>query len=85
MIMLVNFIWLYLSEHLIFKYTCYAECLNRKFFKKMDYFFLLFLGDFIAVQLYLHREHKKVLPKLSEGHTSVVIIVNKLYIYCYRY
>ena len=44
----------------------------------MDEQNLLFLGDFNSVQLYFHREHKKVLPKLSEGHLSVVIILNKL-------
>ena len=44
-----------------------------------------FLGDFNAVQLYLHFEHKMVLLKLSEGHCSIVIVVNKLKLYCYWY
>ena len=36
------------------------------------------LGDFNAVQLYLHFEHKMVLLKLSEGRCSIVIMVIKL-------
>ena len=44
-----------------------------------------FLDDFNAVQLYLHFEHKMVLLKLSEGHCSIVIMVNKLKLYCYWY
>ena len=44
-----------------------------------------FLGDFNAVQLYLHFEHKMVLLILSEGHCSIVIMVNKLKLYCYWY
>ena len=44
-----------------------------------------FLGDFNAVQLFLHFEHKKVLLELSEGHCSIVIMVNKLKLYCYWY
>ena len=44
-----------------------------------------FLGDFNAVQLYLHLKHKMVLLKLSEGHCSIVIMVNKLKLYCYWY
>ena len=42
-----------------------------------------FLGDFNAVQLFLHFEHKTVLLKLSEEHCSIVIMVNKLKLYCY--
>ena len=41
-----------------------------------------FLGDFNALQLYLHFEHKMVLLKLSEGHCSIVIMVIKLKLYC---
>ena len=41
-----------------------------------------FLGDFNAVQPYLHFEHTMV---LSEGHCSIVIMVNKLKLYCYWY
>ena len=44
---------------------------------------IVFLGDFNAVQLYLHLKHKMVLLKLSEGHCSIVIMVNKLKLYCY--
>ena len=44
-----------------------------------------FLGDFNAVQFFLHFEHKKVLLELSEGHCSIVIMVNKLKLYCYWY
>ena len=43
------------------------------------------LGDFNAVELFLRFEHKKVLLELSEGHCSIVIMVNKLKLYCYRY
>ena len=44
----------------------------------MDFQNHQFLGDFNAGQLYLHFEHKMVLLKLSEGHCSMVIMVNKL-------
>ena len=44
-----------------------------------------FLGDFNAVQLFIHFEHKNVLLELSEGHCSIVIMVNKLKLYCYWY
>ena len=44
-----------------------------------------FLGVFNAVQLYLHFDDKMVLLKLSEGHCSIVIMGNKLILYCYRY
>ena len=37
-----------------------------------------FLGDFNAVQLFLHFEHKKVLLELSGGHCSIVTMVNNL-------
>ena len=70
---------------MIFKNKCCPECLDRKNFKKMDCQNRQFLGDFNAVQLYLHFEHKMVLLKLSEGHCSIVIMVNKLKLYCYWY
>lgn len=51
----------------------------------MDCQNLQFLGDINALQLYLLSEHRKVLSELSEGHWSLVIIVNKLKLYCYWY
>ena len=72
-------------EYVIFKNKCCPECLDRYNFKKMDCQNHQFLGVFNAVQLYLHFEHKMVLLKLSEGHCSIVIMVNKLKLYCYWY
>ena len=68
---------------MIFKNKCCHECLDRYNFKKMDCQNHQFFGDFNAVQLYLHFEHKMVLLKLSEGHCSIVIMVNILKLYCY--
>ena len=50
------------------------DCQNHQFF-----------SDFNAVQLYLHFDDKMVLLKLSEGHCSIVIMGNKLKLYCYWY
>ena len=44
-----------------------------------------FLGDFNAVQHFLHFEHKKVLLELSGGHCSIAIMVNKSKLHCYWY
>ena len=57
---------------MIFKNKC-PECLDRENFKKMDCKNHQFLGDFNAVQPFLHFEHKKVLLELSEGHCSISI------------
>ena len=51
----------------------------------MDCQNLQFLGDINALQLYLLSENRKVLSELSEGHWSLVIIVNILKLYCYWY
>ena len=70
---------------MICKNKCCPECLDRYNFKKMDCQNHQFLDDFNAVQIYLHFEHIMVLLKLSEGHCSIVIMVNKLKLYCYWY
>ena len=50
------------------------DCQNHQFF-----------GDFNAVQLCLHFDDKMVLLKLSDRHCSIVIMGNKLKLYCYWY
>ena len=70
---------------MIYKNKCCPECLDRQNLKKNGLSKSLIFMQFNAVQLFLHFDHKKVLLELSEGHCSIVIMVNKLKLYCYWY